>query len=649
MPEAKATKSKTKTKTSKKKNGKSPKSKKSKTKTPAKKLPPSRRNEIWESLSDDLSETPSSPTDAMIELDDWSDTDDLKEAATIQQSSRFSSMSRVDMSGSIHSGDEDWNGLMDDADDDDSLMDEDYIAGDQKDSSRLPVAPFVSSSELIVDDGKKPAAEMSLKELKAELQSYGIPPHNFLEKIEMIKAVKDARMRDSNNSSRRQQTPRNQGDDTLRSRSVSVVSNTSGPLKGGAETNNRYAEQDIVIYTSSNGTTEVATILKVHLDDELVPFYDIRLKDSGKEKQTDDGHLSPLPTRQQSGHIPDAIAFDLNDEDVADYEGEFFLQSPSFSEIRGDYDDEEEYAEISHHSRIPNNRKSSLSSSYRSPGQTVENSTRSRRSTASAPVTRKHRHSMDSPHQTKTRVRNSDYVSGYNASSSRRGSNMSPTRPPRLNTDVSPTRTPRSTGNLSPTRPPQRSSTNHNTSPTRPPSSRRRDSTESYHARPSSMRASNSSPTRPPSCRRRDSTESYHHARPSSMRASRTSSPTRPPSCRRRESTESNPGGRPLRASTGGRHTGASVRSSSPLPPKRPGGGSTRHHSAPLSPVRTSGGKKVNNNKNLSPKRPTTNRKADLSPKRPKSSVRSPTTSSDKPAPYGHSLGLLNLKKRMSS
>ena len=47
-----------------------------------------------------------------------------------------------------------------------------------------------------------------------------------------------------------------------------------------------------VFYKNSNlGTVQQARILDVHLDDELVPYYSIRLLDDGREKQTDDAHL----------------------------------------------------------------------------------------------------------------------------------------------------------------------------------------------------------------------------------------------------------------------------------------------------------------------------------------------------------------------
>ena len=44
------------------------------------------------------------------------------------------------------------------------------------------------------------------------------------------------------------------------------------------------------MYKDGQGTLSQVEIIKIHLDDELVLFYDIRMSD-GKEKQTDDAHL----------------------------------------------------------------------------------------------------------------------------------------------------------------------------------------------------------------------------------------------------------------------------------------------------------------------------------------------------------------------
>jgi hypothetical protein len=51
-----------------------------------------------------------------------------------------------------------------------------------------------------------------------------------------------------------------------------------------------------VIYTSSQGVAEEATIVGVHSDHLLVPYYTIRLLASKREKQTDGARLSTLPT-----------------------------------------------------------------------------------------------------------------------------------------------------------------------------------------------------------------------------------------------------------------------------------------------------------------------------------------------------------------
>lgn len=43
-------------------------------------------------------------------------------------------------------------------------------------------------------------------------------------------------------------------------------------------------------------------MVEVHLDDDLVPFYTILLRDSRKEKQTDEAHLSPV-SRPTSANV----------------------------------------------------------------------------------------------------------------------------------------------------------------------------------------------------------------------------------------------------------------------------------------------------------------------------------------------------------
>jgi len=61
-----------------------------------------------------------------------------------------------------------------------------------------------------------------------------------------------------------------------------------------------YLKDEKVLYTSSNGNVEIATVLKVHLDDSTVPFYDIQLHVSEKIKQTDGAHLGPLQKKRKT-------------------------------------------------------------------------------------------------------------------------------------------------------------------------------------------------------------------------------------------------------------------------------------------------------------------------------------------------------------
>jgi hypothetical protein len=46
------------------------------------------------------------------------------------------------------------------------------------------------------------------------------------------------------------------------------------------------------VYYKSASYAGAADVVSVHLDDDLVPYYTIRVE--GKEKQTDDSHLSPV-------------------------------------------------------------------------------------------------------------------------------------------------------------------------------------------------------------------------------------------------------------------------------------------------------------------------------------------------------------------
>ena len=68
-----------------------------------------------------------------------------------------------------------------------------------------------------------------------------------------------------------------------------VAAAESDTTSGKVKNPRKYKEGQRVCYKSASYIGE-AEILKVHLDDDLEPFYTIRVQ--GKEKQTDDGHLS---------------------------------------------------------------------------------------------------------------------------------------------------------------------------------------------------------------------------------------------------------------------------------------------------------------------------------------------------------------------
>ncbi len=87
----------------------------------------------------------------------------------------------------------------------------------------------------------------------------------------------------------------------------------------------KYKEGQQVLYTNSEGSV-MAVIQKVHFDDELEPFYTIIL--NGREKQTDDAHLSlPNETIQNQPNKP-------NDESSAKLkETEAMLKNLSESQL----------------------------------------------------------------------------------------------------------------------------------------------------------------------------------------------------------------------------------------------------------------------------------------------------------------------------
>jgi hypothetical protein len=153
-------------------------------------------------------------------------------------------------------------------------------------------------------------------EIKEELKSYGIEASHLETQEELLKELKLARSKRNTAFSAMSPNLRSRSADLILSpRSVSrrkrkpvrarcydmseslVDDDSSSPrseAKRGVQTNSRFMENQVVYYTSNDGMKEKAKILKIHLDDELVPFYDIRMEDSGKEKQTDDSHVSSL-------------------------------------------------------------------------------------------------------------------------------------------------------------------------------------------------------------------------------------------------------------------------------------------------------------------------------------------------------------------
>ncbi|KAL3942571.1 MAG: hypothetical protein SGBAC_003241, partial [Bacillariaceae sp.] len=82
--------------------------------------------------------------------------------------------------------------------------------------------------------------------------------------------------------------------------SVGGSSNTQSSRQGdtkpevtsGDEKDKKYKEKQVVAY-KSNGKFSLARIEKVHLDDELTPYYTIKIEFE-KEKQTDNAHLQEL-------------------------------------------------------------------------------------------------------------------------------------------------------------------------------------------------------------------------------------------------------------------------------------------------------------------------------------------------------------------
>ena len=66
----------------------------------------------------------------------------------------------------------------------------------------------------------------------------------------------------------------------------------------------RFAEGSRAVYRDSQNNVSIVNIIKVHLDDDLQPFYTIQMSD-GREKQTDDAHLEP--SSSDAGNEPEQM------------------------------------------------------------------------------------------------------------------------------------------------------------------------------------------------------------------------------------------------------------------------------------------------------------------------------------------------------
>jgi hypothetical protein len=156
------------------------------------------------------------------------------------------------------------------------------------------------------------------KEIKQKLQAYGVSTDSFIEKSEMVQALEKVKRerRKGKKKQKNKKTTTTNGEERVARRSsiirVSSEKTISSPFLKTAVAaaeykssslvgRSNFVENQTVLYTSKSGAVGEATILKIHLDNELVPFYKVRLEASGKLKKTDDDHLAALPsTRPKS-------------------------------------------------------------------------------------------------------------------------------------------------------------------------------------------------------------------------------------------------------------------------------------------------------------------------------------------------------------
>lgn len=74
---------------------------------------------------------------------------------------------------------------------------------------------------------------------------------------------------------------------------VPTPNNTTTPANSNTIQSTQYKEGQTVLYTNSQGLTSKATIQAIHYDNELQSYYTITFL-NGRERQTDDAHLSPI-------------------------------------------------------------------------------------------------------------------------------------------------------------------------------------------------------------------------------------------------------------------------------------------------------------------------------------------------------------------
>ena len=118
---------------------------------------------------------------------------------------------------------------------------------------------------------------------------------------------------------------------------------------GGTKMVRLYSAETKVYYKNAAGV-QYATILGVHLDDLLDPFYSVRLED-GREKQTDNAHIS-LEDPRKNKEEDDDDAAEGGDEDEGDEEKEEQVevvgdgeQDEPSSEDKEEEEEEEQVAE----------------------------------------------------------------------------------------------------------------------------------------------------------------------------------------------------------------------------------------------------------------------------------------------------------------